>query len=60
MDQEVIRLNNVSLWRRTQEEFSYDLNFPNFIGPKMSKSFFLTLRICDIFSHSPGFVRIKL
>lgn len=25
MDQEVIRLNNVSLWRRTQEEFSYDL-----------------------------------
>lgn len=25
MNQEVIRLDNVSLWRRTQEEFSYDL-----------------------------------
>jgi hypothetical protein len=23
--QEVIRLDQVSLWRRTQEEFSYDL-----------------------------------
>lgn len=25
MTQEVIRLDQVSLWRRTQEEFSYDL-----------------------------------
>ena len=25
MNQEVIRIDNVSLWRRTQEEFSYDL-----------------------------------
>ena len=25
MTQEVIRLDHVSLWRRTQEEFSYDL-----------------------------------